>query len=227
MRRVHAVARTGTQAGLHCLAARPRFGLGEFGAAALGLRGREVHGRGGPGGRCGPWGAAWGPGPREGKGEWGHPLSRPGRPAGRSKLGKPESDFSPPRGAAKRGPQSSVACSGGAGTRRVLSGKPLHAKGAFGQSWSGGEGPRRTAELLGGCPRRAFGIRGSLGRGPPERRVRARVPERTPGSLGSPWAESVCARASCHFILVVSAAARRGAGEGTATLKVGKSALLR
>lgn len=162
-----------------------------------------------------------------GKGEWGHPLSRPSRPAGRSELGNPDSDLSPPRGTARRGPRSSVACSGGAGTRGVLSGKPLHAKGAFGEAWSGGGGPRRTAELLGGCPRRAFGTRGSLGRGPPERRVRARVPERTPGSLGSPWAESVCARASCHFILVVSAAARRGAGEGTATLKVGKSALLR
>ena len=80
MRRVHAVARTGTQARLHCLAARPRFGLGEFGAAALGLRGREVHGRGGPGGRCGPWGAAWGPGPREGRESGATPSRGPAGP---------------------------------------------------------------------------------------------------------------------------------------------------
>lgn len=213
MRRGHAVARTGTQAGLHCLAARPRFGLGECGAAALGPRGREVHGRGGPGGRCGPRGAAWGPGPREGQGAWGHPLSRPGpaRPQGAQSWATRRATFRLRAGrrGAVPGPQSPAAAARGPGVSSR--GNPSTRKMHSGRLGAGGRVPgRRTAELLGGCPRRAFRIRGSLGRGPPERRVRARVPERTPGSPGTPWAGSARTRASCHFILVVSAAARRG-----------------
>lgn len=39
-----------------------------------------MHGRGGPGGRCGPWGAAWGPGPREGRESGATPSRGPAGP---------------------------------------------------------------------------------------------------------------------------------------------------
>lgn len=92
--------RTRTPAGLQSLDPRPRFGLGECGAAALGGLGRRG-GRllAGRAGRQVPfWGAARGPGRRrEGRGERGRPprAARP-LPPGRSRLGNPAGDL-PPR----------------------------------------------------------------------------------------------------------------------------------
>lgn len=157
MRGVHAAARTGTRAGLHGLAPRPRFGLGECGAASLPPRGRETRGRGGPG-------RAAGAGPEELRGgrgrarggraeevEGGDPLPRRGPPAGA--LGAPEPGGRPSASArdGERGPASSVACSGGAMTRGVLSEEPPpRGKDAFREAFEGVNGAGGGAELFGG-----------------------------------------------------------------------------
>lgn len=154
-------------------------------------------------------------------------AARPGPPAGRSELGNPESDLSPPRGTARRGPRSSVACSGGAGTRGVLSGKPLHAKDAFGEAWGGGEGPREEDR---GAARRVPAA------GFPDPRIPRTGASRTACSRASARADPLVAgdplgRVGAHPRELPLYSCERGgaagAGEGTATLKVRRSALLR
>lgn len=209
---------------LHCLAAPPSLRLGEFGAAALGLRGREVHRRGGPGGRCGPWGAAWGPGPREGKGEVGPPSIAADGPRG-AQSWVSRSDLSPPRGTAAGSPVLSRLQRRREDPACPL-GKPLHAKGAFGQAWSGGRvrgGPRScSAGAAAG-----FQDRGSLRTRSLPKGVFARECRADPRFAGEPLGR---VRVRPRELPLYSCCERGGAArgrEGTATLKVGKSALLR